>query len=170
MNHSVNQNNAFTDLTGPFFYILLYRKCPSCNAGEHLPAEPPKLNATLRASSASGVFWKLGRVKDVNHCGQLCCQQRNWDLSFSVEEVCYNVECQSEKMSRLKNEANLCKLATCHLFFRSCFNCEIKAGSVGKEEGGEGERGGWGYMMKSLQFYAFDVDLYKKKLSGTNSF
>ena len=87
-----------------------------------------------------------------------------------MEEVCYNVECQSEKMSRLKNEADLCKLATCHLFFRSCFNCEIKAGSVGKEEGGEGERGGWGYMTKSLQFYAFDVDLYKKKMSGTNSF
>ena len=77
----------------------------------------------------------------MNHCGQLRCQRRNWDLSFSVEEVCYNVECQSEKMSRLKNEADLCKLATCHLFFRSCFNCEIKAGSVGKEEGGGGGGG-----------------------------
>ena len=37
---------------------------------------------------------------------------------------------------------------------------------MGKEEGGEGERGGWGYMTKSLQFYAFDVDLYKKKIVG----
>ena len=41
---------------------------------------------------------------------------------------------------------------------------------MGKEEGGgEGERGGWGYITKSLQFYAFDVDLYKNKLSGTYS-
>ncbi|PFX18444.1 Brain-specific angiogenesis inhibitor 3 [Stylophora pistillata] len=64
----------------------------------------PKFNVTLRAGSASGVFWKLGRVKDVNHCGQLCCQQRNCDLAFSVDDFCYNVECQSEKMCRLKNE------------------------------------------------------------------
>ena len=47
---------------------------------------------------------KLGRVKDVNHCGQLCCQRRNCDLAFSVDDFCYNVECQSEKMCRLKNE------------------------------------------------------------------
>ena len=39
---------------------------------------------------------------------------------------------------------------------------------MGKEEGGggEGERGGWGYKTKSLQFYAFDVDLYKKNCRG----
>ena len=30
---------------------------------------------------------------------------------------------------------------------------------MGKEEGSGGERGGWGYITKSLQFHAFDVDL-----------
>ena len=39
---------------------------------------------------------------------------------------------------------------------------------MGKEEGGGG-RGGGGYITKLLQFHAFDVDLYKKKLSGTYS-
>ena len=41
---------------------------------------------------------------------------------------------------------------------------------MGKEEGGGGgKRGGCGYITKSLQFHALDVDLYKKKLSGTYS-
>ena len=40
---------------------------------------------------------------------------------------------------------------------------------MGKEEGEGGERGGCGYITKSLQFHALDVDLYKKKLSGTYS-
>ena len=41
---------------------------------------------------------------------------------------------------------------------------------MGKEEGGEGGARWVGYITKSLQFYALDVDLYKKKkLSGTYS-
>ncbi|KAL9958736.1 hypothetical protein ACROYT_G035791 [Oculina patagonica] len=62
----------------------------------------PKFNVTLRAGSASGIFWKLGRVNDVEHCGQLCCRQQGCDLAFSVDNLCYNVECYSEKMCRLK--------------------------------------------------------------------
>ena len=64
----------------------------------------PKFNVTLRAGSASGIFWKLGRVKDADHCGQLCCRQQGCDLAFSVDNTCYNVECYSKKMCRLKRE------------------------------------------------------------------
>ena len=31
---------------------------------------------------------------------------------------------------------------------------------------GRGEQGGWGYITKSSQFHALDVDLYKKKIVG----
>lgn len=65
---------------------------------------PPQFNVTLQVGSAAGIFWKLGRVKDVDHCGQLCCRQQKCDLALSVDEFCYNVECHSEKMCRLKRE------------------------------------------------------------------
>ena len=65
---------------------------------------PPQFNVTLQAGSAAGIFWKLGQVKDADHCGQLCCRQQKCNLALSVDEFCYNVECQSEKMCRLKRE------------------------------------------------------------------
>ena len=65
---------------------------------------PPQFNVTLQAGSAAGIFWKLGRVKDVDHCGQLCCRQQKCSLALSVDEFCYNVECHSEKMCLLKGE------------------------------------------------------------------
>lgn len=64
----------------------------------------PQFNVTLQAGSAAGIFWKLGRVKDADHCGQLCCRQQRCNLAFSVDEFCYSVECHSEKMCRLKRE------------------------------------------------------------------
>lgn len=38
------------------------------------------------------------------HCGKLCCQHPRCDLAFSVDEFCYNVECNSEEMCRLRRE------------------------------------------------------------------
>ena len=73
-------------------------KAQSCQPNQ------PTFNVTLRAGSASGTFWKLGRVKDVDHCGQLCCQHHKCDLAFSVDDYCYNVECHSEEMCRLRRE------------------------------------------------------------------
>ena len=84
-------------------YILLFTGSASLQAHTCQPSVP-KFNVTLRAGSASGIFWKLGRVKDVEHCAQLCCQHKKCDLALSVDEICYNVECHTEKMCQLKRE------------------------------------------------------------------
>ena len=38
------------------------------------------------------------------HCGKLCCRHPRCDLAFSVDEFCYNVECNSVEMCRLRRE------------------------------------------------------------------
>ncbi|XP_068751776.1 uncharacterized protein [Montipora capricornis] len=64
----------------------------------------PVFNVTLSAGTASGSFWKLGRVKNVNHCGQLCCYYPGCDLAFSVDDICYNVKCHSEELCQLRKK------------------------------------------------------------------
>ena len=71
---------------------------------EFCQPEQPTFNVTLQAGSASGTFWKLGRVKDAVYCSQLCCQSPRCDLALSVDDFCYKVECHSKEMCLLKRK------------------------------------------------------------------
>ena len=79
-----------------YLAVSASHKAPTCQPNQ------PAFNVTLRAGSASGTFWKLGPVKDAVRCGQLCCKSPRCDLAFSVDKFCYNVECNSEEMCRLR--------------------------------------------------------------------
>lgn len=84
--------------------LCAYFPGSACLKAQTCQLKNPVFNVTLLAGSASGSFWKLGRVKDVNHCGHLCCQYPGCDLAFSVDDICYTVKCHNQEMCRLKEQ------------------------------------------------------------------
>ena len=62
----------------------------------------PNQNSTLLGGIESGTFIKIGRVKSQEICGITCCQDKTCDVAFTVDDVCYNVQCYSYKLCRLK--------------------------------------------------------------------
>ena len=93
-------------MSGSLSLVILrpYFLGSACFKAQTCQPKNPVFNVTLLAGSASGSFWKLGRVKDVNHCGHLCCQHPGCDLAFSVDDICYSVKCHNQEMCRLKHQ------------------------------------------------------------------
>ena len=51
---------ALSDSKRPFFHILLYRKCLSCNASAHLPAKSSKVQQECQVHCAiKEMYWQI---------------------------------------------------------------------------------------------------------------
>ncbi|XP_065644697.1 uncharacterized protein LOC100203833 isoform X42 [Hydra vulgaris] len=63
-------------------------------------ADPIIFNATLRMGMHSGLFTKLGRVKQMDDCIERCCHSSNADVAYMLGPFCFAVKCKTKEMCK----------------------------------------------------------------------
>ena len=67
----------------------------------HCTAAQPQYNVTLYGGLAAGTFTNIGKLNP-EMCARLCCHDTSCDVAFSVDGMCYNVQCNNSKLCLTK--------------------------------------------------------------------
>ena len=49
-----------------------------------------------------GVFYSNGNTETMNTCMEYCCQQKDCDLAFRIEQGCYTVHCKDKEQCKAR--------------------------------------------------------------------
>lgn len=58
------------------------------------------MNYTLIGGIDAGVFYSNGNTETMNACMKYCCEQKDCDLAFRIDQGCYTVRCKDKEQCR----------------------------------------------------------------------